>query len=196
MKNLLATFTNQELWRFFPIILSSHQIIWEKAYHEEESCLIQIIGSENIARINHYGSTAVPGLIAKPTIDILLEITETCDTDKLMETLIEYGYLYAHQPDDPSPHMMFMKGYSSQGFEGQAFHLHVRYIGDWDELYFRDYLIAHTPVAREYGELKLSLLETYQYDRDGYTNAKTEFIKRYTDEARQEFLNRYKPLEK
>lgn len=196
MKNPLSTLSKQELWRLFPIILTPHQIIWKEAYHEEESCLIQIIGSENIARINHYGSTAVPGLIAKPTIDILLEITETCDTDKLLETLTQYEYLYAQQPDDPSPHMMFMKGYSSQGFEGQAFHLHVRYLGDWDELYFRDYLIAHTSVAREYGELKQSLLETYQYDLDGYTNAKSEFIKKYTDKARKEFPNRYNSLKK
>lgn len=191
MKKSLSALTNQELWRLFPIILSSHQIIWKEAYHVEESSLRQIIDSRNITRINHYGSTAVPGLIAKPTIDILLEITETCDTDQLMETLIQYGYHYAPQPDDPLPCMMFMKGYSPQGFEGQAFHLHVRYYGDWDELYFRDYLIAHTSVARKYGKLKRSLLGTYQYDRDGYTKAKSEFIKKYTDQARKEFPNRY-----
>jgi GrpB-like predicted nucleotidyltransferase (UPF0157 family) len=48
--------------------------------------------------------------------------------------------------------MMFMKGYTSKGFEGQVFHVHVRYRGDWDELYFRDYLINHpeTPMIMVY----------------------------------------------
>lgn len=87
--------------------------------------------------------------------------------------------------------MMFMKGYTSQGFKGQVFHVHVRYIGDWDELYFRDYLMVHPEIADEYGQLKIELQKKYEHDRDGHTNAKTDFIKRITELARVKFHKRY-----
>lgn len=55
--------------------------------------------------------------------------------------------------------------------------MHLRHCSDNDELYFRDYLIEHPDIAREYEKLKLNLWKEYEYNRDGYTNAKTEFIK-------------------
>ncbi|MDR3060393.1 MAG: GrpB family protein [Prevotella sp.] len=67
-------------------------------------------------------------------------------------------------------------------------YLHVRYSGDWDELYFRDYLLTHPDVAREYGILKLKLQEIYKHDRDGYTQAKSDFIKEVTNRARKELI--------
>ena len=87
--------------------------------------------------------------------------------------------------------MMFLKGYTPEGFKGQAFHLHVRYPSDWAELYFRDYLRDHKDIADEYGWLKAKLLNTYEHDRDGYTEVKTEFISKYTDIAREEYKGRY-----
>ena len=99
-----------------------------------------------------------------------------------METI---GYIYSPQPTNPAPHMMFMKGYTPEGFKGQAFHVHVRYSGDWDELYFRDYLIAHPDVADKYGKLKVELQKKFEHDRDGYTFAKTGFIKKFTALARK-----------
>jgi len=87
--------------------------------------------------------------------------------------------------------MMFMKGYTPQGFKGQAFHIHIRYRGDWDELYFRDYLLTHPEIAVEYGELKSELQKKYEHDRDAYTDAKTDFIKRITKLARAEISSKY-----
>ena len=49
--------------------------------------------------------------------------------------------------ENSAPHIMFAKGYTPEGFAGQAFHVHVRYKGDWDEIYFRDYLLRHYDVA-------------------------------------------------
>ena len=80
--------------------------------------------------------------------------------------------------------MMFVKGYTKAGFKGQAFHIHVRYKGDWDEIYFRDYLIAHPEVAREYEDLKIRLCSAFKNDREGYTEAKTDFVKMVTGSAR------------
>jgi GrpB-like predicted nucleotidyltransferase (UPF0157 family) len=155
-----------------------------------------VIGEENIVRISHIGSTSVPGLKAKPTIDILAEITQHCDTAKLIANMEAAGYIYSRQPENPPPHMMFMKGYTPEGFRGQAFHVHVRYGGDWNELYFRDYLRDHKDVADEYGKLKAALRKTFEHDRDGYTNAKTDFINRYTELARGEYKGRYELKEK
>lgn len=71
--------------------------------------------------------------------------------------------------------------------------MHIRYYGNWNELYFRDYLIEHKEIADKYGKLKLGLLEKYQHDRDGYTNAKSDFISEYTEKAREKYGEKYNP---
>ncbi len=189
----LSEMTNAELWALFPIILAPHNPAWAQRYESERKRIEHALGKENIARVSHIGSTAVPGLIAKPTIDILLEIADDCDLARLKEALTADSWQFSPQPRNPPPHMMFMKGYTPQGFKGQAFHLHVRYPGDWDELYFRDYLISHPEVAWEYGALKERLKKQYEHDRDAYTEAKSEFVREHTARARQEFGDRYKP---
>ena len=182
----------EELGRLFPIIISEHDPIWHDLYLSEKTNLEQLIGLNNVTRINHYGSTSVSHLLAKPTIDILLEIQNDMDTNQVIYMLKSNGYNFSPQPNNPAPHMMFMKGYTPNGFSGQAYHVHVRYSGDWDELYFRDYLILHQDVAKEYGQLKVRLKQKFEFDRDGYTNAKSNFIKISTNQARKEFGNRYK----
>lgn len=77
------------------------------------------------------------------------------------------------------------------GFAEKVYHLHVRYAGDHDELYFRDYLNEHTRIAKEYEQLKLNLWKKFEHDRDGYTNAKSEFVEKWTSEAKKMYLNRY-----
>lgn len=193
MSKELSDMTNEELWAIFPIILVPHDPVWATRYAQERERIERAVGREDIARVSHIGSTAVPGLIAKPTIDILLEIRESCDLARLKDALTADRWLFDTQPKNPPPHMMFMKGYAQEGFRGQAFHLHVRYAGDWDELYFRDYLIAHPEAARAYGELKAKLKKQYEHDRDAYTEAKTAFVREHTARAREEFGGRYKP---
>ena len=183
--------TNEELWELFPIVLSVHNPIWVKNYLTEKPVLEKAVGIQNIVRMNHIGSTAIPSLIAKPTIDILLEIKDDTDNKRLISNMQSVGYIYSEQPSNPAPHMMFMKGYTPQGFKGQVFHVHVRYSGDWDELYFRDYLLAHPEIADEYGKLKLELKKEYEHDRDGYTHAKTDFIKPITKLARADIQISY-----
>jgi len=187
----LSELSNEELWQLFPIILSEYRPEWKERYLAEKNSLESIIGIESITRINHYGSTSVPNLIAKPTIDILLEVKEETDIPRLISAMEQDGYIYSPQPNNPAPHMMFMKGYTSEGFKGQAYHIHVRYPGDWDELYFRDYLCDHPEAAQAYGELKQILQKQFQHDRDAYTSAKTDFIREKTAEARKEFPGRY-----
>ena len=87
--------------------------------------------------------------------------------------------------------LSFNKGYTENGFAERVFHLHLRYAGDNNELYFRDYLIEYPEVAKVYEELKLSLWKKYEHNRDAYTNAKTEFVKIYTEKAKILYGNRY-----
>ncbi len=186
MTKPLSQMSNEELWQLFPIKLEQHRDEWKQWYDEERALLIGLIGEENIVRISHIGSTSVPGLIAKPTVDILLEIASSCNTQKLIETLEQNGYNYSRQPLKPPPHMMFMKGYTPQGFAERVFHIHVRYKGDWDELYFCEYLRRYPGIAAEYAGLKLSLQEKFEHDRDAYTEAKTDFVTRINRLAREE----------
>jgi len=185
MEKVLSELTKEELWRLFPIILCEYKDIWRENYFAEKAIIEHAIGSQSIVSINHIGSTAVPNMIAKPTIDILLEIKEDVDISKFISKMRAIGYIYSEQPKNPAPHMMFMKGYTPTGFKGQVFHVHIRFSGDWDELYFRDYLLKYPEIAEEYGKLKIELQKKYKHDRDGYTDAKTAFIKGITKLARE-----------
>lgn len=83
------------------------------------------------------------------------------------------------------------KGYTSRGFAERVFHIHLRYDGDNDELYFRDYMNAHSALAEEYEKLKLSLWKKYERNRDAYTDAKSAFVKEYTKQAKAAYKNKY-----
>lgn len=192
MDKPLQDMTNEELWQLFPIILCEHDPAWSMHYQQEKELLLRTIGGV-VKRISHIGSTAVPGLAAKPTIDILLELCIEADTEQVKRDILALGYLFSAQPDNPPPHMMFMKGYTPRGFEGRVFHLHVRYYGDWDELYFRDYLIDHPEMVAEYARQKLLLATQYRHNRDAYTDAKTVFIKFATELAKAAYAGRYTP---
>ena len=182
----------ERLGRLYPVKLEEHNPNWIACY-EEEKAFLQTIFGDKILRISHFGSTAVSGLVAKPTVDILLEIKENTDLTAITKTLTELGYIVNTPPTDI---IVYLKGYTSEGFVGQAYHIHVKLFSDWSELYFRDYLIAHPDVAKQYGELKLSLKDKYEFDRDGYTAAKGEFVARITALARTEFKDKYKPVVK
>ncbi|OGO17339.1 MAG: hypothetical protein A2Z15_01280 [Chloroflexi bacterium RBG_16_50_11] len=186
MSKSLDEMTDAERSQLFPIILSEHKPVWKKNYRKERVVIEQAVGTRDVVRISHIGSTAVTGLIAKPTIDILIEIKDDTDTTSVISNMQQGGYRYLEQPDNPPPHMMFIKGYTPEGFKGQVFHVHIRCSGDWDEIYFKDYLLTHPEIAEEYGRLKLELKQKHEYDRDVYTNDKTDFIKRICGLARAE----------
>lgn len=184
MKKQLNEMTNSELGELFPIIISDPDPGWAGIFEDEKEKIISSLGKQKILSIEHIGSTAVPFLKAKPTIDILIEVPASFNKEEFIKKITALGYYYTSKPENPAPHMMFMKGYSINGFVGQAFHVHVRYKGDWDEIYFRDFMRVHPEAAKEYEELKLRLSEQYRNDREEYTNQKSDFIKRVTQVAR------------
>lgn len=182
----------EELWQLFPIILKEHNPLYKAWYETEKQQIINSIKADNIMRINHIGSSAVAGLISKPTVDILCEINKSCNISIMINALASIGYELMLRSKNPLK-LEFCKGYTSEGFAEKVYHLHVRFFGDWDELYFRDYLIAHPDVAYNYVELKLKLCKAYKHNRNEYTNAKADFITKHSKAAKQEFKNRYKP---
>ena len=106
--------------------------------------------------------------------------------------MINNGYLLMNK--DSSPFALdFNKGYTKNGFAKKVFHLHLKHLGDWGELYFRDYLIDNPDIAEEYGQLKLALCPKYKNDRDSYTKAKTDFITLHTRKAKELYQGRYQP---
>ena len=186
MGKKLSEMTLEELWQLFPIVLTEHQERWRKWYLEEETLLKNAVSK--MYRISHIGSTAIPTIWAKPIIDILVEIPRESNLFDYKDLIINNGYICMSQSENG---LSFNKGYTENGFAERVFHLHLRYAGDNNELYFRDYLIECPEVAKEYEELKLRLWKEYEHDRDGYTNAKAELVRKYTEQAKMIYGNRY-----
>lgn len=171
-KKKLKDMTLEELWELFPIVLTTYQPQWKEWATKEIESLRKIL-SEFSPIINHIGSTAIPGIWAKPTIDILVEIAADCDWDKVRSVMESADYICMSSGDG---RMSFNKGYTSDGYAEKVFHIHFHVTGDDDEVYFRNYLMAHPEIATEYEKLKLNLLPKFRNNRDGYTEAKAEFI--------------------
>ena len=188
MSPSLEEMSLEELWQLFPIFLREHQDEWKDWYAEERLRLLSFLPEHQIVRLSHIGSTSVKTIWAKPIVDIMLEIPIETDMAAMRESLLKNGYLLMSESQG---RMSFNKGYTPSGFAERVFHLHLRYEGDHDELYFRDYLQEHPAVAKDYEKLKLSLWKQYEHNRDAYTEAKTDFIKNYTDEAKKLYGGRY-----
>ncbi len=140
MAKNLNQLTTDELGQLFPIINTDYNPDWPRIASMESKKIIKAVGKKFITRIEHIGSTAIPGLCAKPTIDFLLEILDITNCNLIIKHLQKINYHFIPKPENPPPHMMFAKGYSESGITGQTFHIHVRYPGDWDEIIFRDFL--------------------------------------------------------
>lgn len=183
----LAKMSLEQLWQLFPIVLTEHKDFWAEWYDEEAALLTK--ECPDIERISHIGSTAVRDIRAKPTIDILAEISKQRRLADLKDRIAECGYICMAESGN---RIDFNKGYTPGGFAERVFHLHLRYVGDNDELYFKEYLLANAAAAKEYERLKLDLWRRYEHDRDAYTSHKTDFVKYYTEKGRRLFADKYR----
>ncbi|MBQ8229906.1 MAG: GrpB family protein [Clostridia bacterium] len=183
----LSEMSLAELWELFPISLKEANAGWENQFNEEKAVLETLLKDFKVC-IHHVGSTAIGGIKAKDIVDILLQTETFTDMLKIADALSVNGYIVMSKTET---RISLNKGYTENGFADKVFHLHLRLRGDNDELYFRDYLREYPLVAREYERLKVGLAEKYKNDRDGYTQAKTEFIQKYTVLAKQIYEKRY-----
>ena len=153
---------------------------WPELFESEKNHLREVLPQDLIGRIEHFGSTAVPGLSAKPIIDMLVEVTDLEEVKTRVVPVLEAeGYDYVWRPtwgDDVPPWYAWFIKRDADGIRTHHIHVVEPHFEHWDRLIFCDYLIEHPAVAREYKELKLRLIKTYGHDRLAYTKGKTDFV--------------------
>jgi GrpB-like predicted nucleotidyltransferase (UPF0157 family) len=171
------------------IDISPYNPDWPAMFEAEKNELIACLPEEMIERIEHFGSTAVPGLSAKPIIDMLVGVTSLEETKKrIVPILTSKGYEYFWRPafgDSTPPFYAWFIKRNSAGKRTHHIHMIEKNSNLWDRLLFRDYLIGHREIAVEYERLKMKLVNEFQGDRCGYTGAKSEFIVRIMTLARK-----------
>jgi GrpB-like predicted nucleotidyltransferase (UPF0157 family) len=159
-----------------PVVILDYDPRWPALYEEEKALMVAVIGP-SIVGIEHIGSTAVPGLGAKPIIDIMIGIRTLDEAPALYGRLAAIGYEYAPEFEELIPERRFFR---KGPVAFRTHHLHVVEFGDdfWvRHLLFREYLRRHAEVAHEYEQLKRKLAAEYTENRQGYTEAKTSFIR-------------------
>jgi GrpB-like predicted nucleotidyltransferase (UPF0157 family)/quercetin dioxygenase-like cupin family protein len=166
-----------------PVEVVPYRREWALRFEELEAGLREAAG-DLVLRIEHVGSTAVPGLPAKPIIDVDLVIAATTPFDAVRDALAPLGYV--HLGD------LGITGREAFGGEGERFADHHLYVCREDSgelrrhLAFRDHLRGSPSDAADYGELKLDLARRFRNDRVGYTEAKTAFITRILEGSRDD----------
>lgn len=156
------------------IIVVDYDPCWEQKYLAEAETIRAILG-ENCTAIFHIGSTAVRGLKAKPIIDIMPVVCSIAAVDEKQGAFEEIGYEYLGEFG------MAQRRYLRKGGDERIHQVHIFQETDRinieRHLAVRDFLRAHSEIARQYGALKESLARRYPYDIEGYCDGKDAFIK-------------------
>lgn len=151
---------------------------WKRLFEEEKQQLQSVIG-KNILDIQHIGSTSIPGIIAKPILDIGIAVHNFEQAALSIEPITRIGYTYRGEKGISKRHF-FIKGNPT------THHLHMFEIEstNWkNHLIFRDYLRQNLEIVKQYAELKIQLLQKYKGDRDAYQEAKKPFIEQVLKQA-------------
>lgn len=156
-----------------PIRLAPYDAAWPRRFERERALLEGVLGAWLAGPIEHIGSTAVPGLTAKPVIDIMAGVRDLPSSLEARAPLAALDYVYfPYRPD-------VMHWFCKPSPARRTHHLHLVPVESplWaDRLTFRDYLRGSAAVATEYAALKVALAERHRFDREAYTEAKGEFV--------------------
>lgn len=147
---------------------------------EVESSLIKPLFAENFIAIHHIGSTAVPGLSAKPTIDIILEVNDINLVDKCNDKMARLGY------EAWGEYGIMGRRFFLKGQEKRTHHVHTFQTGNtaiYRHICFRDYLIAHPEAAKDYAELKIRMAKEFSNNRRAYVENKSDYVKNLEQKA-------------
>jgi len=182
--------SREDLGRKYPILIAPYDPAWPDLFEREAARLRALLPADLMGPIEHIGSTAVPGLAAKPVIDMLAGLSSFDEAERRIRPALEDdGYTHIWRADEPPGHMMFVKGYGPDGYLPgvRIFHLHAAPAGHpiWERLLFRDHLRSHPEAAAAYEALKRRLAALHVNDREAYTEGKTDFIAAIMDEARR-----------
>ncbi len=157
---------------------------WPRDFAAERDRIAAVLGVLAL-RIDHNGSTSIPGLAAKPIIDIQISVERLHPSEAYAPQLAELGYVHVPHHDD-----VFCPFFHRPDAWPHTHHVHVVQAGREEErrtLAFRDYLREHAPAAREYEELKRRLVRKYRAaqfsHRQAFADAKRDFIHRIVERA-------------
>jgi GrpB-like predicted nucleotidyltransferase (UPF0157 family) len=151
----------------------SYDSNWPSIFVQEQLLLQRELGEWISGPIEHVGSTAIPGLVAKPVIDIMAGVGSLAASQGAIAAASRLGYAYFPYKSD----LMHWFCKPSPAFRTHHLHLVPFNSAQWlDSLGFRDYLRGNPDVAAEYGALKRRLAKEYEFDREAYTEAKGPFI--------------------
>ncbi|CAH2466187.1 GrpB family protein [Bacillus mycoides] len=163
------------------IVVVSYENHWSEKFQMEAERLKSAM--PETVKIHHIGSTSVPGLAAKPIIDMIMEVESIDRVDHWNERFKELGYIVKGE-NGISGRRFFIHGTE----EKRSYHLHVFEKGNPEitrHLSFRDYMMAHCEEAEAYATLKKELAEKYTYDGTMYTEGKNEFVRNVDEKAKE-----------
>jgi GrpB-like predicted nucleotidyltransferase (UPF0157 family) len=166
-----------------PIEVVDYDPDWPRAYAEERDRIAAAIGGAALA-IEHVGGTSVPGLPAKPVIDLMVGVEDVERAGPAVAGLINLGYEYVPELETELPDRRYFRRGSPE-----THHVHmVPVSSDYfaEHLLFRDYLRSHPQAAEEYGKLKRGLADRHRFDREAYRAGKLPFIDTVVAAARRE----------
>lgn len=168
------------------IIIVDYDPCWQKLFKEEAARVWKTLGNDMVVAIEHIGSTAVPGLAAKPVIDLMIGVHSVENARSAVPLLETLEYIYWQE--NPCPErMFFVKGMPPYGKQ-RTHHIHIvrAYSEFWERLLFRDYLRTHPDEAKRYATLKRNLAQRFHADRESYTDGKSNYIQAVMEKAHRE----------
>lgn len=158
-----------------PVRLVEYDPDWPASFRAERDRLLALF-PDRLLGVAHFGSTAVPGMPAKPIIDLLAGVTSMQSADELIEPLLEARYTTSHEFNATLTGRRWLMRWAN-GRRTHHLHLVVFQGMEWRRrLAFRDALRSDPSLARQYADLKKHLAAEYRTDREAYTRAKGEFI--------------------
>jgi len=166
------------------ITIADYNPAWPHQFATEQAQLMAVIG-DHVADIEHIGSTSIPGLGAKPVIDIMIGVRSLADADAhCIAPIVDLGYEYVKSFEVELPFRRYFRKDNADGVRTHHIHL-VEIESDWWErhLVFRDYLRAHPEVSEAYEQLKRELAAQPFETTNDYSEAKTEFVRAVEAEA-------------
>jgi GrpB-like predicted nucleotidyltransferase (UPF0157 family) len=165
------------------IVLVEYDPRWPQLFAEEAARIRQALDDGLLTRIEHFGSTAVPGLTAKPIIDLLVGVRSLEEAKRVAIPELEVlGYAYWYDNPDQE-HMFFVKGLPPNGPRSHHIHRVEPQRVFWERLLFRDYLRKYPEEAAQYHGLKQELAARFAADREAYTEAKGAYVRAVTERA-------------
>lgn len=161
------------------VFLTDYNDSWKESFREEAALLRQLLGRQIVA-VEHIGSTAVPGLKAKPLVDLIVGLDEMEEFDRFdFKALGAHGYYRLRNEPIRGKKVMAKFRQLDPPIKTHVVHI-VDHGGDWwrKHLLFRDRLLENPEIAREYEQLKLELAEQHSAEERAYANAKLDFVNR------------------